>query len=100
MVRGKPKTALEHLGATEQGLVVLHHALLAYPQWPVWNEMVGIQDRRFGHHPEQILHVEIGNAEHPITTGLHVWHRVDETYLMDEPGADSDILLTATIPRA
>ena len=42
---GKPKTALEHLGETQQGILVLHHAILAYPQWPLWNEIVGIEDR-------------------------------------------------------
>ena len=36
---GRPKTALEHLGETEQGIVLLHHAILAYPQWPVWSEI-------------------------------------------------------------
>ncbi|MBD3182435.1 hypothetical protein GF312_09100, partial [Candidatus Poribacteria bacterium] len=34
---GKPKTAMEHLGETEQGIVILHHALLAYQEWPVWS---------------------------------------------------------------
>ncbi len=97
---GRPKTALEHLGETEQGIVVLHHAILAYPQWPVWNEMVGIRDRSFGHHPEQTLRVEIANSEHPITTGLNTWEMADETYMMDEPGADSDILLTADHPKS
>ena len=36
---GKPKSAIEHLGQTDQGIVVLHHALLAYPQWSVWDEI-------------------------------------------------------------
>jgi type 1 glutamine amidotransferase len=97
---GRPKTALEHLGETEQGIVVLHHAILAYPQWPVWNEMVGIQKRSFDHYPEQTLHVDIANAVHPITAGLNAWEMEDETYIMDEPGADSDILLTADHPKS
>ena len=97
---GRPKTALEHLSETEQGIYVLHHAILAYPQWPVWNEMVGIQDRSLGHHPEQTLRVEISNSEHPITTCLNAWAMADETYIMGEPGADSDILLTADHPKS
>src|SRR5262245_4018763 len=32
---GRQRTALEQLGATRQGILVLHHALLAYPDWPV-----------------------------------------------------------------
>jgi len=97
---GRPKTAWEHLGETEQGIVILHHAILAYPQWPVRNQKVGIQDRSFDHHPEQILRVEIANSDHPITTGLHAWEMADETYMMDEPGADSDILSTADHPKS
>lgn len=58
---GRPKTALEHLGETEQGIAFLHHAILAYPQWPVWSEMVDILDRGFDHHPEQTLRVEIAS---------------------------------------
>lgn len=97
---GKPRDALEHLGETAQGIVVLHHSILAYPQWTVWNRMVGIPDRRFRHHPEQTLQVEIANSAHPITTGLNPWEMADETYQMDEPGSDSDILLTADHPRS
>ena len=97
---GRPKTALEHLGETAQGIVLLHHAILAYPQWPIWSEMVGIRERSFGHHPEQTLHVEIANPAHPITTGLNAWEMADETYMMDEPDADSDILLTADHPKS
>ena len=97
---GRPKTALEHLGETEQGIVLLHHAILAYPQWPVWSEIVGIQDRSFGHHPEQTLRVEIANPEHPITGGRNAWEMADETYMMDEPGKDSEILLTANHPKS
>ena len=70
---GRPKTALEHLGETEQGIVLLHHAILAYPQWPVWSEIAGIQDRSFGHHPEQTLRVAIAAPEHPITRDRNAW---------------------------
>ena len=97
---GRPKTALEHLGETAQGIILLHHAILAYPQWPLWSEMVGIRERSFGHHPEQTLRVEIANPEHPITTSLNAWEMADETYMMDEPDADSDILLTADHPKS
>ena len=97
---GRPKTALAHLGETEQGIVFLHHAILAYPQWPVWSEMVDIRDRSFGHHPEQTLRVEIASSEHPITRGMNAWEMADETYMMEEPGADSEILLRADHPRS
>jgi len=97
---GRPRTALEHLGETEQGIVLLHHSILAYPQWPVWSEIAGIRDRRFGHHPEQTLRIEIADPEHPVTRGRNAWEMADETYMMDEPGTDSEILLTADHPRS
>ncbi|MBM3236391.1 ThuA domain-containing protein [Candidatus Poribacteria bacterium] len=97
---GKPRTALEHLGETEQGIWVLHHAILAYPQWPVWDEIVGIQGRSFGFHVGQTIKVEIANPEHPITQGLKSWEMVDETYTMNDAGADSEILLTVDHPKS
>jgi hypothetical protein len=96
---GKHKTALEHLGGTQQGLCLLHHAILAYPQWPVWNEIVGIGNRellRYDH--DQRLHIDIANTQHPITSGLSPWELVDETYAMDDAGAGSEILLTVDHP--
>lgn len=62
--------------------------------------MVDIRDRSFGHHPEQTLRVEIASPEHPITRGMNAWEMADETYMMEEPGADSEILLTADHPSS
>ena len=97
---GKPRAVLEHLGETEQGIFVLHHALLAYRQWSVWDEIAGIQDRRFGYHMDQTIQVEIANRHHPITKGLEPWEMVDETYTMNDAGPDSEILMTAEHPKS
>jgi uncharacterized protein len=97
---GKPKSALEALGAPGQGLFVLHHALLAYPKSPLWSEIVGIPDRAFGFHPGQTLRVEVADRAHPITAGLNDFDMIDETYTMQEPGADSHLLLTANHPKS
>ena len=97
---GQPKTALEHLGATEQGIFLLHHAILAYPQWDVWDEIAGIQGRSFDYAPGQTIRVEIAGTEHPITRGLADWEMVDETYAMNDAGAGSDVLLTVDHPRS
>ena len=98
---GKHKTALDHLGETKQGIVVMHHALLAYPQWPVWSEIVGIEDRSLDHyHHGQTVPVAVANAAHPITQGLRDWEMIDETYEMDDAGAGSEILLTTTHPKS
>ena len=93
---GKPQSALAHLGETEQGIFMLHHALLAYPDWPVWNELVGLKNAwaDFGYEHDQVVRVQVADPEHPITQGLSAWEMVDETYQMNEPDADSHILLT------
>jgi hypothetical protein len=97
---GKPKSALEHLGATRQGIVVLHHAILAYPDWPVWNDIVGIADRKFGYHVGQSIRVNIDDANHPITAGVAAWDMTDETYTMADAGEGSHIVLSVDHPRS
>lgn len=97
---GRPKTALEHLGETGQGIVVLHHAILAYPQWEVWEQIVGIQDRGFGFDIGQSIHVDIANRDHAITRGLSAWDMIDEAYTMASPGEDSEILLSVDHPKS
>ena len=97
---GKPKTVLEHLGASEQGILLLHHAILAYRQWPLWDELVGIGDRSFGYHHDQSLQVETVDRPHPITRGVASWEMIDETYTMADAGPDSEVLLTTSHPKS
>ena len=94
---GKQLSALSELGREGQGIVVLHHAILAFPQWQPWNDLVGIQNRKFGYHWEGDPTTEVADATHPITRGLPAatWALKDETYTMDEPtGPDVHLLLT------
>jgi type 1 glutamine amidotransferase len=88
------------LGNTEQGLVFLHHGMLAFRQWPLMGEIVGIPDRSFKYYPGETVSVEIADPGHPITQGLTPWQMVDETYAMADAGADSHVLLTTTHPRS
>jgi hypothetical protein len=97
---GKPKTALERLGATRQGIVVLHHAILAYPQWQTWSDITGIEDRGFGYHVGQTAASRVANPNHPIGRGIADWTMVDETYTMANAGPGSEVLLTYDHPRS
>ncbi len=97
---GKPLTALQELGATSQGIVLLHHAILAYPRWPTWTDISGLADRSFEFDHDQTLDVRVADADHPITAGVHDWRMIDETYLMASSGADSHALLTVDHPRS
>jgi len=94
------KAALERIGQTDQGIVVLHHALLAFPQWPFWGELVGVEDRSFSYHVNQTLEIGVADADHPITRDLEPWTQVEETYVMGEPGPDSEVLLTTAHPQS
>jgi len=97
---GKPKSAFEHLGETAQGIVMLHHAILAYPEWPVWDELVGMKKRVITQyqHGEKIA-VDVKLPEHPIVRGVAPWTITDETYVLHDPGPDSTVLLTTDHPR-
>lgn len=86
--------ALESLGKSEQGIVVLHHALLAFPEWPRWSRICGIDERTFGYHMDQQVQVRVADPNHPITAGLADWVLPDETYTMHEADEGSRILLT------
>ena len=107
MPRGVPPAeggvceALEELGATSQGVFVLHHGILTYGDWPFWSNLVGMQNREVASvHFDQTLNLYIERSDHPITSGLEGWSMVDETYVMAEPDADNEILLTTDHPQS
>ena len=89
------------LGLTEkgQGIVILHHAILAFPEWGAFSDMCGIDERaEFDYFPKQTFQVQIADKSHPITEGLADWELGDETYTMTSAGEDSTILLTTNHP--
>jgi type 1 glutamine amidotransferase len=71
-----------------KGIVVLHHALLNYQDWPWWSEeVVGGRYRlkREGDHPSSTVKnnqkiAVTPEGEHPITAGIGPFEIVDETY--------------------
>jgi len=94
------KAALDTLGDSEQGIFILHHALLAYPDWPAWARLVGLQARSWRVHMDIDLSIQGANRSHPITEGLNDWTMQDETYIVGEPDGDSDILLITEDPKS
>jgi len=95
---GAVRAALEHLRETGQGLVVLHHAILAYPDWSFWRELSGIDPTLASYHHDQTLRLQVAAPHHPITAGLENFEVVDETYRMGEPDPGSEVLLTTAHP--
>jgi len=94
------RQALDQLGQTKQGIFILHHAVLAFPQWEFWADLVGIRDREFTFHIGEKVRVEIADPEHPIGQGLEPWEMVDETYLMKSAGEDSRAVLSVDHPKS
>jgi type 1 glutamine amidotransferase len=97
---GKVRATLEQLGQSNQGIVIWHHALLAFPEWKPWSRLVGIGDRSLQYYHDETLDIEIADPGHPITAEMAPWTMVDETYKMANAGDDSHILLTTDHPKS
>ena len=93
------KQAVEELGDGGPGIFVLHHALVAFPDWPLWGELCGVPQRaNIGSAVDQRVHIEIADPDHPITTGLKPWDIIDETYITGDADGASKVLLTTDHP--
>jgi hypothetical protein len=74
------------------GLVVMHHAVAAYPNWPGWAKLLGaryylsdVEENGVKHPRSQYKHgvdikVHVEDASHPITQGVSDFVIHDETY--------------------
>ncbi len=98
---GAIKEILEGLADGDQGIFLLHHALVAFPDWPLWRELSGMRQR--GNVPvafDQTVRIDVADTEHPLTAPLEPWDIVDETYIIDDADEDSHILLTTNHPQS
>lgn len=94
------RKSIQWLGTTQQGIVVLHHAILAWPGEKIWSDITGIADRAFEYHVDQTYTVQVTAPDHPIVSGLQPWNMRDETYTMQEPDENCEQLLTTEHPRS
>ena len=79
------KFSSEFLGSTNAGIVLLHHAVLNYNRWDVWDNITGFKSRSMTYHPNQNVSFGIADKGHPITKGLSPFSLTDETYKMANP---------------
>jgi hypothetical protein len=91
--RAVEKFSSEFLGSTGAGIVLLHHAILNYSKWDLWNEITGFNDRSMTYHQNQNVNFSIADPDHPITKGLASFSLTDETYKMENPEA-SPLIMT------
>lgn len=80
------------------GLVVLHHAVCSYRNWPEYTRIVGgryahtawmkdtIPQPASTYQHDVLINVRVGELEHPVTEGVKDFQIIDETY------ADMEIL--------
>lgn len=87
------KQALLKIGQGGRGIVMLHHALFAFPEWDFWSELCGIQDRSVGGISFDSMEVQIADGGHPIARGLGAFEIYDELYLMKNASEDCRVLL-------
>jgi hypothetical protein len=93
---------LGELGRPGQGVLVLHHGMLAMPDWPVYDQLTGMTRRvaapvNFG----QQMNIQVVDADHPATRGLPPrWTITDETYKLPDAELmpDSQPLLATDHP--
>lgn len=84
MVQDLPETQKANLKAfveSGKGLVVLHHAIVSFNNWPWYRETIGGQfwDKKSTYKHDVDLNIE-PVADHPITRGLGKFRLNDETY--------------------
>lgn len=96
---GKRRSVLDSLALNDQGIVFLHHGLLAFPDWSAWSDLISIHQRSFTYSPDELVNLIPTAVEHPITTGLGAWTITDEIYGMQEPH-EVQVLLTTDHPRS
>ena len=99
---------------TEQGtgLVILHHAIAGFPDWPQWRQIVGakyfLQDteedgqmwKRCTYQHDVEMPVDIAAPQHPVTCGVKPFIILDETYKGYRLEPDNHLLLTADHPAS
>ena len=94
------------------GLVVLHHAIADFNEWPEYWNIIGahyylkeINDPGKEHPRSQYQHgvdfrVKIEDKEHPVTNGIEDFDIKDETYKLYDVATDNHILITADTPTS
>ncbi|MDA0348872.1 MAG: ThuA domain-containing protein [Verrucomicrobia bacterium] len=99
-----PRPAIERLFERGQGVVALHHSFFAFPEWPFWDGVIGINNRTsnpdegFSFHFDTEQRVEVRDVSHPILQGVESFQTVDEGYHMPSEEVDGQLLLTVDHP--
>jgi type 1 glutamine amidotransferase len=100
----KIQAAIARIGETEQGVFILHHAILTFPDLDTYSALCNMDGRRDftspGHKFTKWADIEqqIANPDHPITQGLQTFTIGGEGFNIGNALPDNDILLTTDNP--
>jgi hypothetical protein len=95
-----------------KGLVVLHHAIATYPEWPeYWNiigaryylaatNINGVEKPRSGWKEGMHFRIHIADPNHPVTRGLTDFDTHDEAYKWFDVAKECHPLLTTDEPES
>jgi hypothetical protein len=93
-----------------KGLVVLHHAIASYQQWPEYAKIIGaryyleptvvdgVQKPRSVYQHGVQIKVHVADPRHPVVRGLHDYVIHDETYKLFDVADNCHALLTTDEP--
>ena len=93
-----------------KGLVVLHHAIAAYPAWPeYWNiigahyylaatNIAGVAKARSAWKEGMKFRIQVADPKHPVTRGMQDFDTHDETYKLFDVSDECHPLLTTDEP--
>jgi len=105
---GDRRKNLQDFVESGKGLVVLHHAIADFNDWPWWSDEVvggkyllqteGARPGSTYHHDEDMYVERV--AEHPITRGLGPIHVRDETYKGMVISPEAKVLMKTTNPTS
>lgn len=95
-----------------KGLVVLHHAIAAYPSWPEYCNIIGahyylekttvngVEKARSAYKHGVHFRIHIADPNHPVTRGVSDYDTVDETYKWFDVAKECHPLLTTDEPES
>jgi type 1 glutamine amidotransferase len=95
-----------------KGLVVLHHAFAAYPQWPEYWKIIGgryylektvvdgLEKKRSAYKHGMHFTIHVADPNHPVTRGVKDYEIHDETYKWFDVAEECHPLLTTDEPES
>jgi type 1 glutamine amidotransferase len=95
-----------------KGLVVLHHAIASYQNWPEYRKIIGaryylektmvdgVEKPRSAYKHDMHFKIQVADRDHPITRGLNDYEIHDETYKWFDVARECHPLLVTDEPES